>query len=76
MDPTNKQKNKLINIFRRIKTESGMKDTTYRKMYPTRASSSKLYGLPKIHKRNNPLKPIISSRGSVTYRVAKELAKF
>ena len=28
MDPTNNQKNKLINILRRIKTESGMEDTT------------------------------------------------
>ena len=39
MDPTNKQKGKLINILRRIKTESGIEDTTYRKMYPTGASS-------------------------------------
>ena len=54
MDPSNKQKNKLINILRRIKTESAMEDTTYRKMYPTEASSPKLYGLPKIHKRNTP----------------------
>ena len=54
MDLTNKQKNKLINILKRIKTESGMEDTTYRKMYPAGASSPKLYGLPKIHKKNNP----------------------
>ena len=49
MDCTNKQKNKLVNILRRIKAESGTEDTTYRKMYPTGASSPKLYGLPKIH---------------------------
>ena len=33
-----------------------------------------LYGFPKIHK-NNPLGPIVSSRSSVTYGVAKELAR-
>ena len=44
-------------------------------MYPTGACSPILYGLPKIHKKNNPLRPIVSSRGSVTYGVAKELAK-
>ena len=75
MDPTNKQKNNEINILRRIKTESGIEETTYRKMYPTGASSHKLCGLPKIHKKNNPLRPIVSSRGSVTYEVAKELAR-
>ena len=35
----------------------------------------KFYGLPKIHKQDTPLRPIVSSCGSVTYRVAKELAK-
>ena len=29
------------------------------------------YGLPKIHKTGNLLRPIVSSRGSVTYGVAK-----
>ena len=32
-------------------------------------------GLLKIHKTNNPLRPILSSRGSVSYEVAKFLAK-
>ena len=44
-------------------------------MYPTGASSPKLYGLPKIHKKNIPMRPIVSSQGSVTYGVAKELAR-
>ena len=44
-------------------------------MYPTGASSSKLYGLPKIHNKNILLRPIVSSQGSVTYGVAKELAR-
>ena len=33
------------------------------------------YGLPKIHKTGNPLRPIVSSRGSVTYGVAKVISK-
>ena len=37
--------------------------------------SPKFYGLPKIHKLDTPLRPTVSSCGSVTYRVAKELAK-
>ena len=32
-------------------------------------------GLPKIHKKNIPLGPIVLSQGSVTYGVAKELAR-
>ena len=44
-------------------------------MYPTGCVPPKFYGLPKIHKPATPLKPIVSSCGSVTYGVAKELAK-
>ena len=44
-------------------------------MYPTGCIQPKFYGLPKIHKPDTPLRPIVSSCGSVTYGVAKELAK-
>ena len=75
MDPTNKQKNRLFNILRRIKSEGRLEEYTYKKMYPTGASSPKLYGLPKIHKKDIPLRPIVSSQCSVSYGVAKELAR-
>ena len=41
---------------------------------PTSAIPPKFYGLPKIHKTGTPLRPIVSSRGSITYWVAKELS--
>ena len=37
-------------------------------------SPPKFYGLPQIHKTGKPLRPIVSSRGSITYGIAKELA--
>ena len=33
-----------------------------------------MYGLPKIHKPGNPLRPIVSSTGSVSYSLSKYLA--
>ena len=74
-DPTKKQKNNLISILKNIKTEGGLNEETYRRLYPTAAVPSKLYGLPKIHKPGIPLRPIVSSIGAATYNTAKELAK-
>ena len=74
-DPTSRLKNKLVNILRRIKADTGIQENTYRKMYPTGVSPPKFYGLPKIHKKNIPLRPIVSSIGSVSCGVAKELAR-
>ena len=44
-------------------------------MYPTGCTCHKFYGLPKINKTNTSFRPIISSRGSITYEVAQVLAK-
>ena len=74
-DPTNKYKNKLIALLKTIKAEGGMDDITYKRLYPTGAVPPKYYGLPKVHKPGMPLRPIISSVGSVTNATAKELTR-
>ena len=71
-DPTNRHKNKLIFLLESIKAEGGISETTYKKSYPTGATTPKSYGLPKVHKKDNPLRPIVSSIGSVAYETAKE----
>ena len=74
-DPTNKIKTQLITKLRRIKKDSNLDEGTYKAMYLTICALPKFYGLPKIHKTGNPLRPIVSSRGSITYGVAKVLSK-
>ena len=44
-------------------------------MYPTGCVPPSSMASPRIHKPDTPLRPIVSSYGSVTYGVAKELAK-
>ena len=74
-DATNKYKNKLISPVKKIKTEGGIDEVTYIRFYPTGASPAKFYGLPKVHKTGMPLRPIVSSIGTVTYETSKELSR-
>ena len=37
-------------------------------------SGTRFYGLPKVHKAGAPLRPIVASRGSITYHVARKVA--
>ena len=60
-DPTNSIKNKLINILKRVKNQTGLDSNTYKSMYPTGCVPPKFHGLPKIHKPDTPLRPIVSS---------------
>ena len=74
-DPTMRLKNKLISMLKSIKGKGGMKEELYRRLYPTGAGSPKFYGLPKIQKLGMPLRPIVSSIGTVTYQTSKEVAR-
>ena len=74
-DPTNKLKAQLITKLRRIKREDNLDEGTCKVIYPTGCIPSNFYGLPKIHKTGDPLRPIISSRASVTYGIAKVISK-
>ena len=74
-EPTNKLKAKLITILRRVKRENVLEENIYKYMFSMGCTSPKSYGLAKIHIANTPLRPTASSRGSVTYGIAKVLAK-
>ena len=50
-DPTNKLKTRLISLLKHIKTEGGMNEATYKRLYPTGAGSPKFYGCPKFTNR-------------------------
>ena len=74
-DPTSKIKAILVTTLRRIKKDTNIHEGMYKTIYPTSCMLPKFCGLPKIHKTSTALRPIVSSRGSVTYGVAKVLTK-
>ncbi|XP_066018930.1 uncharacterized protein [Pocillopora verrucosa] len=74
-DPTRAIKNKLIQTLKEWRKEERIPNYLYNQLYPTAENVPKFYGLPKIHKKDVPLRPIVSSIGSVMYDTAKFLAK-
>ncbi|XP_013380543.1 uncharacterized protein LOC106151709 [Lingula anatina] len=74
-DPTAAYKRKLTKCLLRLQKEGKLSRSQYAQLYPTAETPPKLYGLPKIHKEGTPLRPIVSSIGSITYQTAKFLAK-
>ena len=59
-DPTSKYKRELITILQEWNREKAISKTLYDKMYPTTEEVPKFYGTPKIHKKQYPLRPIVS----------------
>ena len=47
----------------------------YDHLRPSATVCPKCYGLPKVHKPDVPLRPIVASQGSPSYNLAKYLAE-
>lgn len=70
-DPSEKV---MREVIKKIK-ESSLDDITKKKIIPNSAITPRIYGAPKVHKSNIPLRPIVSTIGSPTYLLEKHLAK-
>ena len=53
-----------------LKRKQHLDDETYRRIRPVAAVTPTLNGLPKIHKPENPRRPILALSGSYTYECA------
>ncbi len=73
-DPTSGYKKQVVAVLQKLQDSGAIDRKQYLKLYPTGEAPPAFYGLPKIHKIAIPLRPIISSIGSVTYNIARFLA--
>jgi hypothetical protein len=64
----------LSDCLQEMKDDKTIDWKLHKQLYPTTNSPPKFYGLPKIHKTNMPLRPIVSSVGSLSYNSAKYLS--
>ena len=73
-DPSKKLQQKLNEKLYPLHQANILKRPLYSRLYCSVAQTPKLYGLPKIHKENTPLRPIVSFCSSPTYELSKYLA--
>jgi hypothetical protein len=52
-----------------------LSEVDYHRILPSGSRAGVMYGLPKIHKKNVPIRPIISSIGTYNYKLAKFLVE-
>ncbi|XP_044760198.1 uncharacterized protein LOC123317657 [Coccinella septempunctata] len=65
-DPTNETQNKNNKIIKQLKDLGIIDGATARQLTTYKAVPPRIYGLPKIHKPDIPLRPIVSTIGSPT----------
>lgn len=72
-DPTIANENRLIRTLLRLKKEGFITEGEYHLARPTGSRAARLYGLPKLHKPNCPLRPVMSATKTVGYGLGKML---
>ncbi|KAL5263627.1 hypothetical protein ACHWQZ_G008854 [Mnemiopsis leidyi] len=58
-----------------VKNPGLISEDQYTELYPNGSHIGVMYGLPKVHKRGNPMRPICSAVGTATYQLGKFVAK-
>ena len=70
---TMKRETEVRKFLKTLKKNKVISDEQYRKLSPIGSHPGIMYGLPKVHKPNAPLRPMLSAIGTPTYKIAKFL---
>ena len=70
-DPTATQENRLSHTLKGLEKNGEITSGLYNRLRPPESEPLRIYGLPKIHKPDVPLRPIVSCIGSPTYQLSK-----
>ena len=68
-----KQECKLARILRKLRSLNAIDKETYNKLLPSGSRPGIMFGLPKIHKADIPMRPILSAIGTFNYELARFL---
>ena len=74
-DPTPNTEKTVNKFVSQLVADNKITKTQSYRLKSSNERAPVLYGLPKLHKENTPLRPIVSFTGSPTYNLSKDLAR-
>ncbi len=75
-DPTQSFSKQISDTLVKIHNANGIEKDTFNYLLPQDPRTARFYLLPKIHKPNNPGRPIVSGNGSPTERISEFVDSF
>ena len=75
-NPILKEEDRVLSNLKDLKNENKISEELFDKIKPTGSQPPRLYGLAKVHKKNTPMRPVLSMPGSPYYKVANQVAKW
>lgn len=69
--PKHKMESEVLGLLKLLKSENGLKDSISRMLTVSNPKVPVMYGLPKIHKTGDKMRPIVSNIKTPTSKIAK-----
>ena len=73
-DPIDRLFRKLTEMVLTLNPNGSLDETTYKQLRPQHKQPPRIYGLPKIHKPNIPLRPTVSYVNTFAYNLSSYLS--
>ena len=74
-DPNKTLQNKIIRELQELKRGNLIEESLYKSIYPNTPCNPLFYATIKIHKPNNPIRPIVSFIDTPSYRLSQFISK-
>ena len=75
LHPVLKEEERVKELLKSLLEEGKIDKALYDKIRPRGSQPARLYGLAKVHKKDIPVRPVLSMPGSAYHRVAEYVAK-
>ena len=74
--PVLKEEEHVRSILMELRDERKIEETLFFKLKPTGSQPGRLYGLAKIHKKECPVRPVLSVPGSAYHKIGVQIAEW
>ena len=72
--PVLKEQERIRDALKDLLEEEKISEKLYEELVPRGSQPARLYGLAKVHKKNTPVRPVLSMPGSAYHKVAEYVA--
>ena len=75
-NPILKEEEDIVNTLKELKSKGDISEELYYQMKPRGSQPPRLYGLAKVHKKDTPMRPVLSMPGSPYYKIARKVTEW
>ena len=72
--PVFKEEERVETVLKGLKDNGKISEDLYQNLKPCGSQPPRLYGLAKVHKKDTPMRPVLSMPGSAYYKVGQQVA--